>query len=108
MGTRNRVGIGVSYRPTGLYMLAESIPGLLRSLKFRALDSERGPGSDKVFLLLWTLILWPECRCEEVASRQATDEELLLYHTKEFIQVIEQSKNQTEEESEAVCSKYDR
>jgi hypothetical protein len=54
------------------------------------------------------LILSPECRCEEVASRQATDEELLLYHTKEFIQVIEQSRNQTEEESEAVCSKYDR
>jgi len=43
-----------------------------------------------------------------VASRQATDEELLLYHTKEFIQVIENSKNQTQEESEAVCAKYDR
>jgi acetoin utilization deacetylase AcuC-like enzyme len=43
-----------------------------------------------------------------MASREAPDEELLLYHTKEFIQVIEQSKNQTMEESEKVCSKYDR
>ena len=52
--------------------------------------------------------LTPEFRCQKVASRQATDEELLLYHTKEFIQVIENSKNQTQEESEAVCAKYDR
>jgi hypothetical protein len=32
-GARNRVGIRMSYRPAGLYRLAESIPGLLKSLK---------------------------------------------------------------------------
>ncbi len=47
-------------------------------------------------------------RCRNIPSRQATDEELLLYHTKEFIQVIEESRGQTMEESEMVCSKYDR
>jgi hypothetical protein len=36
MGTGNRVGIGVSYRPARLHRLAESIPGLLKSLKILA------------------------------------------------------------------------
>jgi hypothetical protein len=31
-GPRNRVGIGLSYRPTRLHRLEESIPGLLKSL----------------------------------------------------------------------------
>jgi hypothetical protein len=44
MGVRNRVGIGLSYRPARLHRLAEStpwelIPGLLKSLKIRALFS---------------------------------------------------------------------
>jgi hypothetical protein len=34
MGTRNRVGIGLSDRPARLHRLAESIPGLHKSLKF--------------------------------------------------------------------------
>ncbi len=33
MGTRNRVGIGLSYRDARLHRLAESIPGLLKSIK---------------------------------------------------------------------------
>jgi hypothetical protein len=33
MGTKNRVGAGLSYRPDRLLRLAESIPGLLKSLK---------------------------------------------------------------------------
>jgi hypothetical protein len=33
MGPRNRVGIGLAYRPAKLHRLAESIPGLLKSLK---------------------------------------------------------------------------
>jgi hypothetical protein len=33
MGARNRVGIGLSYWPARLHRLAESIPGLLKSLK---------------------------------------------------------------------------
>ncbi len=33
MGTRNLVGIGLSYLPARLHMLAKSIPGLLESLK---------------------------------------------------------------------------
>jgi hypothetical protein len=47
LGARNRVGIGLSYRPTRLDSLAEffsseSILGLLKSLKIRALDSNPG------------------------------------------------------------------
>ena len=34
MGSRNRVGIGLSYRPARLQRLAESIPGLLKILKY--------------------------------------------------------------------------
>jgi hypothetical protein len=37
MGARNQVGIGLLYRPAGLNRLAESILGLLKSLKIRAL-----------------------------------------------------------------------
>jgi hypothetical protein len=33
MGARNRVGIGLSYRPARLHRLVESIPGPLKSLK---------------------------------------------------------------------------
>jgi hypothetical protein len=36
MGARNRVGIGLSYRPARLQRLAESIPGLHKSLKIPA------------------------------------------------------------------------
>jgi hypothetical protein len=36
MGARNRVGIGFSYWPARLHRLAESIPGLLKSLKIPA------------------------------------------------------------------------
>ncbi len=36
-GHRNRLGIGLSYRPPRLHRLAESIPGLLKSLKHLAL-----------------------------------------------------------------------
>jgi hypothetical protein len=39
MGARNRVGIGCSYRPTRLHRLAESIPGVLKSLKIPSLYS---------------------------------------------------------------------
>jgi hypothetical protein len=37
MGARNRVGIGLSYRPARLHRLAESIPGPLKSLKIPSL-----------------------------------------------------------------------
>jgi hypothetical protein len=33
MKASNRLGMGLSYRPARLHRLAESIPGLLRSLK---------------------------------------------------------------------------
>ncbi len=39
MGARNRVGIGLSYRPARLHRLAESIPGFLKSLKIPSLMS---------------------------------------------------------------------
>jgi hypothetical protein len=35
IGARNRAVIGLSYRPTRLHKLAESIIGLLKSLKYR-------------------------------------------------------------------------
>jgi hypothetical protein len=35
MGARNRVGIGLSYRPARLQRLAELIPGLLKTLQRR-------------------------------------------------------------------------
>jgi hypothetical protein len=40
MGARNRVGIGLSYRPARLHRLAalESIPGILKNLKIWALN----------------------------------------------------------------------
>jgi hypothetical protein len=44
MGARNRVGIGLSYRPARLHRLSESIPGLLKSLKIRALLTDGGGG----------------------------------------------------------------
>jgi hypothetical protein len=44
MKTRNRVGIGLWHRPARLHRLAvdslESIPGLLKSLKIRALKTK--------------------------------------------------------------------
>jgi hypothetical protein len=37
MKASNRLGMGLSYRPARLHRLAESIPGLLRSLKIPSL-----------------------------------------------------------------------
>jgi hypothetical protein len=37
IGARNRVGKGLPYRPARLHRLAESIPGLLKSLKIPSL-----------------------------------------------------------------------
>ncbi len=38
MGARNRVGIGLSYRPSRLHRQAESIPGLLKSLEIPSMQ----------------------------------------------------------------------
>ena len=46
MGARNRVGIGLSHRPARLHRLAESIPGLLKSLKIPSLVELRAKGSE--------------------------------------------------------------
>ncbi len=37
MGARNRVGKGIPYRPAMRHRLAESIPGLLKTLKIPSL-----------------------------------------------------------------------
>jgi hypothetical protein len=37
MGASKRLGMGLSYRPARLHRLAESIPGLLRSLQKQSL-----------------------------------------------------------------------
>ncbi len=39
MGARNHVGIGLSYRPDRLHWMGEAIPGVLKSLKTWALQS---------------------------------------------------------------------
>jgi hypothetical protein len=39
VGARDRVGIGLSYRPARLHRLAESIPGLHKRLQIRAQDA---------------------------------------------------------------------
>jgi hypothetical protein len=39
MGARNRVGVRLSHRPARLHRLAESIPGVLKSLKISSLVS---------------------------------------------------------------------
>jgi hypothetical protein len=41
LGARNRVEIGLSYRPARLQRLAESIPGLIKCLKIRALSTRK-------------------------------------------------------------------
>ncbi len=58
MGVRNRVGIGLLYRPARLNRLAESILRLLKSLKMPALEA----ACDKLFLAHF-----PEA-CERSAS----------------------------------------
>jgi hypothetical protein len=42
MGARKRTGIGLSYRPARLHRLAESIPGLPKSLKIQSLGAING------------------------------------------------------------------
>jgi hypothetical protein len=51
MGTRHRVGIGLSYRPARLHRLAESIPGLHNRLKIRALyTANESPHPSRILL----------------------------------------------------------
>jgi hypothetical protein len=51
-GLRNQVGIGLSYRTARLHRLAESIPGLLKSLKFRAMWSHGAIGEGFLSLFI--------------------------------------------------------
>jgi hypothetical protein len=48
MGAWNQVGIGLLYRPARLYGLAESIPGLLKSLKIPSLAGRYHKPYDRV------------------------------------------------------------
>jgi hypothetical protein len=48
-GARNRLGVGLSYLPARLNRLAESIPGLLKSLKIPSQDSRLPPPPQGVF-----------------------------------------------------------
>ncbi len=49
MGARNRVGIGLPYRPAMIHRLAESIPGLLKSLKMPSLNVLDGSYNIRLF-----------------------------------------------------------
>ncbi len=60
MGARNRVGMGLSYRPARLHRLAESIPGLLKRLQIRALNTmmvNQDDGMKDPGFPLWALFL---------------------------------------------------
>ncbi len=48
MVARNRVGIGLSYLPASLHRLAESIPGILKSLKIPQEQRQKKLGADKL------------------------------------------------------------
>jgi len=58
--------------------------------------------------------IWARCnqldlvdRCVRVQCREATNKELLLYHTEEFIKTFAKSKNQEVEEIESICRQFD-
>jgi len=58
--------------------------------------------------------IWSRCnelelvdRCVRVQPREATDDELKLHHTKEFIETFNKSKDQVVEDIENVCSGFD-
>jgi hypothetical protein len=55
MGARNRVGIGLSYWLARLHMLAELIPGLLKSLKSRARVAGKGTTQPEEYS--WLVVL---------------------------------------------------
>lgn len=59
-------------------------------------------------------VIWNRCqelqlieRCKRLEARFATDDELLLYHSKEFLEKISSSKTLTSEEIENLCKEYD-
>ena len=58
--------------------------------------------------------VWDRCvelglaeRCLQLPARPARDDELLFYHTEQFMKVLDGSKNLTSEEAEEVCRGYD-
>ena len=58
--------------------------------------------------------IWSRCgelglvdRCTLVPPREASDDEVLLFHTPAFVKVLEDSRLQTAEEAEKVCENYD-
>jgi len=58
--------------------------------------------------------IWSRCselglvdKCLHIPSREATDDEVQLYHTEHFVSVLEASKTASAEESRQVCTKYD-
>ena len=62
MVARNRVGIGLSYRLARLHRVAESVPGLLKSLKIACLDTEKIKDSEPEELYVAHLV--PDVRTE--------------------------------------------
>ncbi len=64
MWSWNRVGIGLSYRPARLHRVAESIPGLLKSLKIPSLQILQ------VSLCPGWNCHWPQAKATYLAHRQ--------------------------------------
>jgi hypothetical protein len=62
MEASNRLGMGLSYRPARLHRLAESIPGLLRSLKIPSLAGRcDNPIPNKKNIPTWFLASHKNC-----------------------------------------------
>lgn len=58
--------------------------------------------------------IWSRCeelnlveRCKLLPSREAENYELLLYHSQQFIDIFEQSRTLSSEQSEKICENYD-
>ncbi len=87
MGARNRLGIGLSYRPARLHSLAEFVPwnqflGSLKSLKIRALFSRPFPcflssqTGEKDFSLIFYITLFARAAFSVCRRRLGVDRNL--------------------------------
>ena len=71
----------------------------ISGLDVRSWDWQKGEGGWKYWLSYYD---W-DLRCLRVEAREATDQELLTFHTMELIREVESSRNLTVEEQEELC-----
>ena len=73
-----------------LYLVSMSGAGIDRKVR-------EAENIDRVIYYVWNL------RCLRVEAREATDQELLTFHTRDLIREVESSRNLTVEEQEELC-----